>query len=1183
MASSKNKKVDIKNKPKLAVSGLAKPARQASGKNVTFYSGWKYPKKCFAETQSDRFQGVLVKWTLDYDDKDTAASNAKKKYTEKIKVKNRSGQEVTKTITKKVKTGSLSGVKKSEVYYRVKTGSDATEAAIAFDRSKYYPAGKVALKTVKVFKVVKAKYNDTKEKWVITSGKYSSTMTLPDLNAAEKRGTVVPRSALAKKAKDDKLVGKLYYISKTNSKYTGIKKINAPKLYGVGVTVQGWNSKSVSTNGKATTKKNVGWETKVPSQAAYLSFNLPKPPEVSRSVAGEASAHTLTFSVDASADDGTSAYERYDSVYTLQVEKGYYDANHKWQHKKMTTIKNYSKVAETKKAFNVSRNPNLDMPDSRTLLSLEPNEYIRYHLKVYNRGFVGDGNETEEGKASGSTWFTYARPDTPSIKDVSETGNRCVIKFERASTKVTRYTTKYTLQRLANYRPSGAGYDEPVDDWSPDRWREVAERDSGWVDVYSIGAGELRNNAAFFTDVAYAHRTDPFKRTYYRVKASNDIYGFDDEYSTAMVVKGFWEIPSAASQEAKVLSVTSEQDGLALKAIVAFKKTKTAQGAVKSNGTELSWDTVTYAWQSTTPPSSYDFKDSIYNYYLVTNDAKAAHKVLSPVPVTDKLEWFYSTYYIRGISQNEKYYIKARRFLKDTESRETESYGPYADYTVGDAVATVTATSLPKDVKLSVPERLVYGKDLSVTWTYDSDETQKSYELMWLQGTGDNAVANAKSLATAEESAPYCVVKWDLVKDKIFGASLTASEKSGLGSIYLAVRVTTDGGTSNLSEVKTVPVAMPPVGSISCAAMLTAQPLVVTLGTSDPAASAIVRIVSNQVTDWGPFGADNQADGAIIHTTKFNPAWQQHVEDGKTWYFTNYSVPICDLRDNGNYTVEYTATVDSTGLDSDTVNEQGDVVKQTAMFSVDYEETVTVPPFYAVADPLDIEHGGAVRISILDVSGNANCVADLYRVTPDGVHLLRGGMEDWRNATVIDPFPPYSRHEPCTYRLTLRSANGVREWDDCSYAIPGYSVRFDWGEKESEAEGVYTHLTLPYNLKWSDSWTKNSRVDLHLDGTYAGYWRQGVDHKNTLSTELVKLTGAEQVARVIALAKHSGPVLVRLPNGCEFAADVQVSNLDVSYDSLTVAASFSAQEIRMPAKFTSDAATVSRGLYVPQS
>ena len=1183
MASGKNKKVDIKNKPKLAVSGLAKPARQASGNKVTFYSGWKYPNKCFAETQSDRFQGVLIKWVLDYDDQDTAATNAKKKYTEKTKVKNKAGQEVTKTITKKVKTGSLSGVKKSEVYYRTKTGANATEAAIAFERSKYYPAGKTTLKTVKVFKVVSAKYDDAKKKWTITSGKYAKTMTLPDLNAAEKNGSVVSRNVLLKKAKTDKIKGKLYYMSKTKAKYTGTKKINAPKLYGVGITLQGWNSKSVSTNGKATTKNNVGWDAKVPSQAAYVSFAPPAPPKISRSVAGEASSHTLTFSVDASADDGTSVKERYDSKYTLQVEKGYYDSNRKWKHSKMSTISGFSNVAETKKTFNISRNPNSDMPDGRTLLSLDLNEYLRYHLTIYNRGFAGNGAKTEEGKEAGQTWFTYARPDTPSIKSVDETGNRCVIKFERISANYTRYTTKYTLQRLANYRPTGAGYDVPVDDWSTDQWREAAERDSGWTDVYSIGTGELRNNAAFFTDVAYAHRTDPFKRTYYRVKASNDIYGFDDEYSTAMVVPGFWEIPSAASQEAKILSVTSEQDGLALKAIVAFKKTKTPQGAVKSNGTELSWDTVTYAWQSTTPPSTYDFKDSIYNYYAVTNDAKAAHKVLAPVPVTTNKEWFYSTYYIRGVTQNEKYYIKARRFLKDTESRETESYGSYADYSIDGAVATVTATSLPKDVKLSVPERLIYGKDLSVTWTYDSDETQKSYELMWLQGTGDNAAANAKPLSTAEDSAPYCVVKWDLVKDKIFGASLTATEKSGLGNIYLAVRVTTDGGTSNLSEIKTVPVAIPPAGSISCSATLTAQPLVVTLGTNDPAASAIVRIVSNQVTDWGPFGADNQADGAIIHTTKFTPAWQQHIEDGKTWYFTNYSVPICDLRDNGSYTIEYTAVIDDTGLDSDTVNEQGEVVKQTATFSVNYEDVVTVPSFYAVADPLDIEHGGAVRISILDIAGNANCVADLYRVTPDGVHLLQGGIEDWRNSTIIDPFPPYSRHEPCTYRLALRSANGVREWDDCSYAIPGYSVRFDWGEKESEAEGVYTHLTLPYNLKWSDSWTKNSRVDLHLDGTYAGYWRQGVDHKNTLSTELVKLTGVEQVARVIALAKHSGPVLVRLPNGCEFAADVQVSNLDVSYDSLTVAASFSAQEIRMPAKFTSDAATVSRGLYVPQS
>lgn len=1166
--NSKSKKVDIKKKPTQAVSGLQVPARQVSSKNFVMSSSWKYPKKCFDEKEADRFQGVRIRWTLDEDPSSTKVSNTKKEVKlPDTTAKKKNNSQTKSTTTAKISVATFTGASKTEIYWNTKSGSDATDISRTFARSGYYPKY-TTVKTVKIYKVTKAKYVSKTKKWTI-SGKYAKAMTLAQLNAAVKKGTVVSRAALQARSSSSKLVGKLYYISKTNKKYTGTKRVYKPKLYGVGIAVQGWNVKSSSKDGKATTKKNVVWDGKVPSQAAYRSFAVPDPPKITRSVAGEASSHTITFKVDASADDGTISKERYDTVYTLSKITGFYNSAKKWTStKKEVDISGMTNKSEVKKTFEIKRNPNTDMPSKRTLLSLAKNEYIRYHLKIYNRGFAGDGKMTEAGKNSGYTWFTYAWPDSPSIKSIEEKSGRCVIKFERTSTSHIRYTTKYTLQRLANYRPAGTGVERPVDDWSDTQWINAARNDNGWTDVYSIGPGELKKNIGYFTDAAYAHKTDPFKRTYYRVKASNDIYGIDDEYSAPTVVPGFFKIPSAANEKSKFLSLTAIENGLALKAIVAFKKTKTSQGIVQSNGTELSWDTASYAWKSTTAPSSYDFKDTVVKPVLVTQARKDAKKVLKKAP----LNWMYATYYIRGITQNESYYVKARRFLKDTEYRESDSYGPYAAYSVAGAVATVKAASVPKDVKLSVPERLISGKDLSVSWTYESDEIQKSYELMWLQGTSKSAIAAAKSLATATESAPYCVVKWSTLSNKVFK-----------GHLYLAVRVTTESGTSNLSSVQTVSVYSPPTASLSCASTVTSQPVVLTLGTNDPAAAAVVRITSNQVIDWGPAGPDNQAEGAIIYTNKFVPAWKKQTTNGKVSYYANHSVPYCDLRDNGKYTVEYTAVVDDTGLDSDTVDAEGDVVRKSKVFTVNYPESVVVPNFYVVVDPLKEDHGGAARISIANAASNKNCVADLYRVTPDGVHLLYGNLTKWQNVTLTDPYPPYSRHEPCVYRLAIRSQNGVREWGDRSYAFPGYSVRFDWGEKESEAKGTYTHLTLPYNLKWSDSWTKNSRVELHLDGTYGGYWRKGVDHKNTLNTELVKLTGAEQIARVIALANHSGPVLVRLPNGREFAADVQVSNLDVSYDALTVTASFSAQEIRMPAKFTASAVTVSSGLYVPKT
>ena len=169
----------------------------------------------------------------------------------------------------------------------------------------------------------------------------------------------------------------------------------------------------------------------------------------------------------------------------------------------------------------------------------------------------------------------------------------------------------------------------------------------------------------------------------------------------------------------------------------------------------------------------------------------------------------------------------------------------------------------------------------------------------------------------------------------------------------------------------------------------------------------------------------------------------------------------------------------------------------------------------------------------------------------------------------------------CRYRVALRSPNADTQWSDRAYSMNGYCIRFDWGGFGEETSGEFNHLVLPYNIKWTDSWSKNSRVELHLNGAYVGYWRGGVDRKNTMSTEIVRFQGADQVARVRALAQYSGPVLVRLPDGCVFTADVQVSNLDSSFDKQTIAASFSAQEIMMDSTFSTASVIVEKGLYKP--
>lgn len=1178
--AKKSKKVDIKNTPSAAVAKLTVPSKKVSDSNAVFSTSWEYPKVCFDETKNDRFQGVLVQWIVDLDKTPSSAVDTKVKISSKVAKtdskgkpkKDSKGNVLYKTSKKTIKTTAISGASNRVLYLQRKNGDGVKAASLSVNRKSYYPFSNVSQTMVRLYKARSSKYKNNK--WSLSRLVSAGSTTLPNLNVEintfNKGGTpkIYSLSALKSFPRNKNPKGKVFYKKKTD---TFTKTVKNPYLYGIGVQVQGWNSKTPTVTGNAATKKTAGWSNKVPTQSAYRGLSRPASPSLSGpSVAGEASNLAVTFSVDASADDGTKSAERYDTVYTLSKKTAFLSGSKL----KTTTGKIYSNKTTTSTKFDISRNPNGDMPSGRTFYTLRPNEYLRYDFTAYNRGFCGDSGTSSKS-------FTYAHPHDTAIKSITKKGIHYTVTFEVTSAGNIRYTKKYVLQGLINYRPSGAGYDKPVDDWTDAEWENAANLENSWKDIYAIGSGAIKNNKAAFTVLVSDTTPDPFKRTYYRVVAENDIYGIPGIPSRPKVVGGFYKIPSAASEETKILSATPTEDGQSILAVVAFMKTLNSSGYMNSNGTEMSWDTASYGWSSTQPPSTYDFKDAamdsgrIKPVNNVTKNANASKKYLANVPNNGK--WFFTSYYIRGLQTDERYYIKGRRFLKDTETRETDSYGPYGELSAGEGnnkvMATVEVTAVPKDVKLSVPERLIYGRDLSVSWSYETNEVQKEYDVLWTVAAGDSGKAKAKTLVSKVDSAPYAVVKWSDVEGKIFK-----------NNIYLTVKVRTENGWTNLSDVKTVKVVRPPLASLNKIDPLVNQPLVMTLGTNDPEASAVVRIISNQIVDWGPAGPDNQADGTIIHTNKiFSPSWKATtLADNTTWYYINYSVPTSDFRNNATYTVEYTAVVDDTGLDSDTIDDEGNVVKQTTDFYVSYNDEVIIPNFYVVADPLDEEHGSSARISIPDVSGNEGCVADIYRVTPDGSYLLKGDIENWRNATVLDPFPPYSRHEPCVYRLCLRSRNGVREWGDRSYSLPGYSIRFDWGDEESESHGGYSHLTLPYNLKWSDNWTKNARVDLHLDGTYNGYWRGGVDHKNTMSTDIVKLTGAEQIARVMALAKHPGPVLVRLPNGCAFCANVNVTNLDVSYDSLVVAASFSAQEIRMPEKYTGDAASVTAGLYVPR-
>lgn len=1166
---AKKSKVDISKQVTLAVSGLGKPKRE----NSAFTASWTYNDNCFSEKRADRFQGVLIKWN-----DDTSGSASSVKTTKKtLKSKTKTGKGKKKNVTKtKVTIESVTGLDKRFTLKRA-SGKKATSSKYTLTRANYYPYTKkttsyVAYPVTKVArsgnnylvyvnaskkaKISKASYDAYLATGVgVKMGSYNNAKKAYNLAASGYNAAKTARNK--SKSKQYKKVNAVAYVVQAQTTETPLSK-----LYGVAVEVQGWNVKS-PRKGKAkkTTQSNVKWNKKAPTQAAYFPIGAPAQPtgtfSVGKAVEDDPGVnHVMQIAVK-SPNDKSGGKERLRCLNTCTCERS---MNTNGSTFKLETVnvavkdaRGTSGCASTKlENYTISVDPNDYMTgyvtyqeyDSslrrnvtrkvpRQVLGLVPGEYMIFRFKIIAQGYAGDSSALTYSQ-------TFAWPHTPTIRKIEDMGQHNRITFtvsgDNSKSHTKRYTTTYTLQRLANFKPSGYR----VEDWSDAQWIQAANRSTSWTDVY-VAEEEARQ----FSDTKRDSTPEPFNRTYYRIKAENEIVGMPALYSSPMVMPGFLRIPSARNEKVEFLAGGSSSDGKAIRLVIAFDCTETTPGYPDSVGTEISWDQDSYAWNSNTGPSKFDAKDEDGYKSTLTNALKTKNNWVSS-------HNYYTTVYIRGVEQATPYYVRARRFLKDVPYRETASYGPYADYSVGGGKATLVAASRPSKVTLSGPATVPRGQDFSLMWTYEGDGTQTEYELMYTTNSNENSKTGAKSFKSEKTAYGYTVIKYDELIKKISG-----------NMAYFCVKMKEDSAFSDLSNIVSVKIVEPPTASLQAPSMVTSKPFSATLYTTDSSAQAVVRVIASQVSTWTPTGKYIQPEDDIVYSEKFTPTWRQY-NDSNT-YYANLTFPQdMELYDGGHYTIEYYVVNDDTKLDSRHADEDGDFVGETKEFTVKWDHQAQAPDFLSVALRIPGKASAEIR-PVKPANWKEGDVCDIYRVTPDGAYLIAYGVAFGKRVT--DRYAPYSKYAMTRYRICTRTSDGDMDWIDIGYTIPGYSVRFDWGYEDAESNSGYNSLELPYNLKFSDSYTKNSRIQLHLDGLYRGYWRGGIDRKNTLSTEVVKYDDPQTVERIRALARYSGPVFVRLPDGCAFEANVEVTDLSNSYDSETITASFSAQEIALGGQF----------------
>ena len=669
-----------------------------------------------------------------------------------------------------------------------------------------------------------------------------------------------------------------------------------------------------------------------------------------------------------------------------------------------------------------------------------------------------------------------------------------------------------------------------------------------WDDVDSGNA-----STRAFTDMYADSRPDAGRTVWYRVRTVHDHL---ERYSMPYRATGLeWELGKAALIDAIVVDDGINPTGI--KVIYGYN-------ADHMDGTTIEWAPNKNAFNSNNPPSTATHDKGDANVHSREKTAEICTQYGVSYNYT-------SEFYITGLTEGEEYYISARRY-QTTDNGAV--YGPRQWYMKDKNLAPVLFARKPEDVSLTVPAVLTTMADgAEVSWNFSAAVKQKQFVLYHVKAKKDaqgNVIYKEGSDkdAVTEEKA-FLSEKTEKMFVRLDSNQLKAAEQDG--SITMRVGVSCGGPEAKSSNAKIV-VASAPELSVRFdtetegakfvrsgnTVTLVAQGGTVQYAVDQPGVNVFVSVLASGKAVDTPDGDIRQFEGDVLYTGVL-----RNAVPGE---WTSFTMPTCEFLDVAKYSIRFTPVSQSTGL-------HGRVRELT--FGVEWAHQAKPPSetSYVLGD--HTSQSATIFVFQPDAEDYAEGdgfvdtdVCDIYRLTPDGAYLIAKGVAFGHSVT--DPFAPFSNHAPLQYRLVTRTADGDYDWTDVSYSVRGHSIRFDWFTDTGRLRTV----SLPYNLRYSDKWSKQFEGVRDLGGGKTGWWLPGVDRTSSLSTDMVRLDNFEDQAMVRELANHDGPVLVRTPNGCAYAANVNVSGLPNDYDKLISTVQFEAEEIDMVPEFTIQEETI---------
>lgn len=417
-------------------------------------------------------------------------------------------------------------------------------------------------------------------------------------------------------------------------------------------------------------------------------------------------------------------------------------------------------------------------------------------------------------------------------------------------------------------------------------------------------------------------------------------------------------------------------------------------------------------------------------------------------------------------------------------------------------IVSVKPVTAPSWVELLAPSYIARGDALALSWTYGSDATQVGWSIV---------DADGKMWGHGDDANSYHIIEPDDLVD--------------VSELELYVNVSTGGEWKRSDAPAIVRIAEAPTCAISLTDTVSSLPVAIE---GESTGSLITYyLVSRGVTYQDPKGQMVQYANDIV--------WSAQARPG--------AIEITDapLMNGCTYDLRAQAIDADTGLVSAEVSQT---------ITIEWERRAPMPDATIEVDDQALS---AVIATIKTDEMIDGDTYEVYRMTKDGVYLIAEGVEP--GSLVIDRFAPFSS-DGNAYRVATRTADGDCMWDDFSYDLDHSDIRLDWED---------TFVEFSYDLDIAESIEKSFESRAHLDGSINGYWDKAVAHKAQFTTNIIRFESLEVQRLLRDVARYTGAVFVRTPNGLAFDANVAVDSIEESCTEGAIGVSLSIEEIDLTA------------------